>query len=136
VWRATGHTLAVGDDVTACGWTFSERGGLVVSSDFAFNAVEMDGVQVVSLYGQLDLANAQRVREVLVTAAGSTLVVDLSGLHFMDSSGIAALLGARNEITGAGREFELRGAQGIVRRVLEVTGLSHLLADAEAARPD
>lgn len=112
------------------------RGGLDVSSDFAFEVVDMDGVHVVSLYGQLDIANAQRVREALVETAGSTLVVDLSGLQFMDSSGIAALLGARNEITGAGDEFELRGAQGIVRRVLEVTGLSYLLADAKAPQPD
>ncbi|MHB1930900.1 MAG: STAS domain-containing protein [Acidimicrobiales bacterium] len=107
-----------------------------MSSDFAFEVVDMDGVHVVSLYGQLDLANAQRVREMLVETGGTSLVVDLSRLQFMDSSGIAALLGARNEIITAGQEFELRGAQGIVRRVLEVSGLSYLLAAADADGAD
>ena len=100
-----------------------------VSSDFAFEVVDVDDVHVVSLYGQLDLANADQVRDALIGVAGSTVVVDLSGLHFLDSSGIAALLSARGEITQAGHDFELRGAQGIVRRVLELTGLAFLLVE-------
>lgn len=98
--------------------------------DFAFEVKDVDvETHVVCLYGQLDLANADRVREMLIDVGGSTVVVDLAGLRFLDSSGIAALLGARNEITAAGHGFELRGAQGIVRRVLEVTGLVFLLND-------
>jgi anti-sigma B factor antagonist len=99
-----------------------------VTSDFAFEVVDVDDVHVVSLHGQLDLANADRVRDAIIGAAGSTVVVDLSDLQFLDSSGIAALLSARSQITQSGRAFELRGAHGVVRRVLEVTGLSFLLA--------
>lgn len=100
-----------------------------MSGDFAFEVVDEGGVHVVSLYGQLDLANADRVRDALLGVAGSTVVVDLSGLQFLDSSGIAALLAARSRITEAGNGFELRGAKGIVRRVIEVTGLSFLLVE-------
>ena len=89
-----------------------------MSSDFAFKVVDVDDVQVVSLHGQLDLANADRVRDALVAATGPRVVVDLSDLRFLDSSGIAALLSARSQITQSGRAFELRGAHGVVRRVL------------------
>lgn len=99
-----------------------------VPSDFTFEVTDSEDVHVVALYGQLDLANAERVRESLVAVAGSTVVVDLSGLRFLDSSGIAALLRARQEIVDAGHGFEMRGATGIVRRVLDVTGLAFLLS--------
>lgn len=100
-----------------------------LSSDFTFEVNDSERVRVVALYGQLDLANAERVRESLVGVAGDAVVVDLSGLRFLDSSGIAAILAARREIVDAGHGFELRGATGIVRRVLEVTGLTFLLSD-------
>jgi anti-sigma B factor antagonist len=100
-----------------------------VASDFAFRVVELEDVDVVSLHGQLDLANAERVRDALMAATAPTVVVDLSDLRFLDSSGIAALLSARSLITEAGRSFELRGARGVVRRVLEVTGLTFLLTE-------
>lgn len=98
-------------------------------SDFAFEVTEAGDVHVVSLHGQLDLASAGPVRDALVKFAGSTVVVDLSDLRFLDSSGIAALLSARSQIMQGGHGFQLRGAHGIVRRVLEVTGLAFLLAE-------
>lgn len=100
-----------------------------MASDFSFEIVDVDDVHVVSLHGQLDLANADRVRDALVGIAGSTVVVDLTDLKFLDSSGIAALVSARSQIMDAGHGFELRGARGIVRRVLEVTGLTFLLLE-------
>jgi anti-sigma B factor antagonist len=101
-----------------------------VSVDFAFEVADGDDARVVSLHGQLDLANADRVRDVLTGGvSGSRVVVDLADLSFVDSSGVAALLAARGEITEAGHGFELRGAKGIVRRVFDVTGLASLLVE-------
>lgn len=100
-----------------------------MSGDFAFEVVDVDDVHVVSLFGQLDLANADQVRDALIGVAGSTVVVDLSGLQFLDSSGIAALVSARGRILASDNGFELQGARGIVRRVFEITGLSSLLVD-------
>lgn len=100
-----------------------------MSSDFAFEVIDVEDMHMVSLFGQLDLADADQVRDALIGVAGSTVVVDLSGLEFLDSSGIAALLSARSRILESGNGFELRGAAGIVQRVLEVTGLSFLLSE-------
>lgn len=91
--------------------------------------MDLTGARVVSLHGQLDLVNAARVRDVIVEVDGSPVVVDLQGLWFLDSSGIAALLEARQLVSDSGRQFQLRGARGIVLRALEVTGLAHLLTD-------
>ena len=100
-----------------------------MASDFAFEVVDIAGTRVMALHGQLDLVNADRVREAIGQVEGSPVVVDLKGLWFLDSSGIAALLEARRAVTESGREFQLRGAQGIVLRALEVTGLAHLLSE-------
>lgn len=106
----------------------SDRGP-ELSSDFAFDVVDVTGARVVCLHGQLDLVNAARVRDVIAEVDGSPVVVDLQGLWFLDSSGIASLLAARQLVTDSGRPFQLRGARGIVLRALEVTGLTHLLTE-------
>ncbi|MGH9087408.1 MAG: STAS domain-containing protein [Acidimicrobiales bacterium] len=61
--------------------------------------------------------------------ARPTVVVDLTELTFMDSSGTAALLAARQKVTDAGHGFVIRGASGFVRRVFDLSGLGYLLSD-------
>lgn len=94
---------------------------------FGFDVVSTGDVEVVALRGELDVANAERLQRALLDTGSRTVVVDLAGLTFIDSSGLTALVHARNEITGSGRAFELRGASGSVQRVFEITGLSKLL---------
>jgi anti-anti-sigma factor len=84
-------------------------------------------VCVVALRGELDVANSERVQQELTAANGSTVVVDLSELTFIDSSGLTALVHAHDEIIGRGSGFELRGVSGSVQRVFEITGLAKLL---------
>ncbi len=99
-----------------------------MSSDvFSLEIVTNGGVCVVALRGELDVANSERVQRELIAANGSVVVVDLSELTFIDSSGLTALVHAHDQITGSGRAFELRGASGSVQRVFEITGLSKLL---------
>jgi anti-anti-sigma factor len=51
------------------------------------------------------------------------LIFDLSRLRFMDSAGIAVLIGAAAKV----KAVHLRDPSPIVRRVIEVTGLSDVL---------
>jgi anti-anti-sigma factor len=51
------------------------------------------------------------------------LIFDLSGLRFLDSAGIAVLIGAAAMVNAV----HLRDPSPIVRRVVEVTGLSDVL---------
>jgi anti-anti-sigma factor len=72
----------------------------------------------------LDVSSADGLSNSLVELAGSTLVVDLSDLTFMDSSGIGALVRARNRIRADGLgDLVLTRPGAIVRRALEIVGL-------------
>jgi anti-anti-sigma factor len=82
--------------------------------------------EVVTVAGELDMANADQVAELLDEVGnegGGTIVVDLSGLSFIDSSGIHALLRPRPHDAAV----ELVCPPGNVRRVLEVTKLERVL---------
>ena len=89
---------------------------------------------VVELYGEFDLSNVELVSDVLAEVAVADvqeIIVDLSGLQFIDSSGLSVLCDAyKRERNGANRLVLLRGG-GSVERVLEVTGLDHHLPFAD-----
>lgn len=90
----------------------------------------VDGTVVVRLAGELDLYNANDVREALSTAVADDpqrLVVDLSRVDFIDSTALGVLIEARSKLTN-GRTLML-AAPGIeTRRTLEVSGLARHFA--------
>jgi anti-anti-sigma factor len=61
-------------------------------------------------------------------------VVDLQRTEFLDSHGIAGLLAGFEAATSAGRRFSVINAKGVVRQVLEITGLAELFADRQDSR--
>lgn len=84
-----------------------------------------DGSTVVRLAGELDLYNAHAVREALIAAceeAPDRLVVDLSGVNFIDSTALGVLIEARTRMEN--RRGFLLAAPGLeTRRALEISGL-------------
>jgi anti-sigma B factor antagonist len=87
--------------------------------------VEQDGAVVVRLAGELDLYNAEVVREALAEAAErepERVVVDLGEVSFLDSTALGVLIEARGKL--ANRRSFLLAAPGLeARRALEVSGL-------------
>jgi len=81
---------------------------------------ESDGHVVVSLRGELDLLDAAAVAAALGTVAARDLwiIVDLSGLEFIDAAGVAALSRSRRQARNAGGDLLLATPQPRVRRVL------------------
>lgn len=98
-------------------------------SDFFRAETRIDNTHVVSLLGELDIATAEGLADWLVDLPGSTVVVDLSELTFMDSSGITAMVQAHNRREEAGAELMLTRPHPIVRRALEVVGLAHWVTE-------
>jgi anti-anti-sigma factor len=99
-------------------------GGLEIDSEL------VDGAFRVSLRGELDLASARRVEERFATIDEQDpprVVVDLSGLAFMDSSGLRMLLIADARAREHGYEFVLLPGQEQVQRVFEMTGALDVL---------
>ena len=84
-----------------------------------------DGSVVVSLAGELDLYNASTVREALLACCAETperLIVDLSGVKFIDSTALGVLIEARTRLPN--RQSFLLAAPGLeTRRALEISGL-------------
>ncbi len=82
---------------------------------------------VLRLFGELDgFSGADVLEAIPVADVPSKLVVDLTGVTFINAGGISALLRMRRRWQDAGGSFALRGARGIVRRVLEITDLEFL----------
>jgi anti-sigma B factor antagonist len=87
---------------------------------------EGPGILVVRVTGEVDMSNAAHVQEVVDEAIGTAverLIFDLGALEFIDSSGLAVLLAAAQKVPSV----QLRNPSAIVRRVIEVTGLSETL---------
>ena len=84
------------------------------------------GSAVVALRGELDVAYADAVAARLTEAAARdrVLIVDLAGLDFIDSTGIAALARARAHARQAGGDLLLAAPQRRVQRILEITWLT------------
>lgn len=85
------------------------------------------GAQIVVLSGELDSSNAASLQERMAAIAArrpQRLIFDLAGLRFMDSAGIAVLIGTATQVNSVA----VRSPSPIIRRVLETTGLSDVLA--------
>jgi anti-sigma B factor antagonist len=84
-----------------------------------------DGVCVVRLAGELDLYNANHVREALFEACADhpeRVVVDLGEVEFVDSTALGVLIEARTRLANK-RAFLLAAPQLETRRALEISGL-------------
>jgi anti-anti-sigma factor len=80
---------------------------------------------IVFVWGEVDCATAPRLAATLadMTEQGRlNLVVDLSGVYFMDSTGLAVLAVAHKRLQQAGGGLVLAGPTPAVRRSIEITG--------------
>jgi anti-sigma B factor antagonist len=86
----------------------------------------------IALAGDADLAGIGEFEDVLATHLGTdveTVRVDLSAVSFIDSTGINALLKGRRTAEGHGQTLVVTAASGLVREVLDMTGVwAHLSA--------
>ncbi|WP_435204133.1 STAS domain-containing protein [Micromonospora sp. bgisy143] len=99
---------------------------------------------VVEVAGELDMSTTSRLRDGLleVVASGArVVVVDLTAVRFMDSSGLGALVVAYKELRARDGWLGLAGVQPPVRKVLSVTSVDRVIEsfdtvqDAEEACP-
>jgi anti-sigma B factor antagonist len=85
--------------------------------------VQWNGHRRVALIGDLDIANVKDAESALVDMArtGTPLVLDMSGLSYLDSQGIGMLFRLSKQASLNGGSLSVANPHGIVRRVLEIT---------------
>jgi len=100
---------------------------------------EIAGWTVVNVWGELDIATAPTLRELLIrlVSEGSTrLVLDLEGVDFLDSTGLGTIISALKRARTHGGDLRLVTTQARITRLFEITGLDKavpLLSSLDAA---
>ncbi len=82
--------------------------------------------------GELDAFTVGQFREVLTEIGGSSrLLIDLSGVPFLDSAGLGALIGGVRRAREAGGDVAVYGARPAVARLLHTTGFDRVASVSE-----
>jgi len=92
---------------------------------------DVDGRPCVTVRGELSYTTAPALDEQLRALPGPgdgvvDVVLDLAGVSFCDSSGLAALISAHRRTRRRGGTVTLRGPHGPMRRILRLTGVEVL----------
>ena len=91
---------------------------------FEVEAVRFPTAILVAVTGEIDSSNADQFRTKIHSHGTTTpLHIDLAGVEFIDSHGLAVIV---DEVR-AGRDVQIVAASRVVRRLLDVLGLTHLL---------
>jgi anti-sigma B factor antagonist len=84
---------------------------------------------LVSVAGEIDLGTASELSDHALAAVRDVsphVVIDVSGVSFMDSTGLKVLVAVHREAEAAGGSLAIVGATRPVLRVLSVTGLDQV----------
>lgn len=100
-------------------------GGSIVPMSLDVTTEARDGITLVVLSGELDIYTVASFRSDLesVDPAASPLVLDLSDVTLLDSSGLGALVSLLNRARAGNGQLGLVCPQKRIRRVFEITGL-------------
>ena len=99
----------------------------MTGTPFSVAARTIGAGAVVTVEGELDVATAPRLRAgvaALPLGSGQLLVVNLAGVTFCDSSGISALIAARNVAEAAGAGVALAAVPARLSRTFGLIGLA------------
>ena len=103
----------------------------------SFNTAVADGVAVIALTGELDVAGSaaleHELERVSADVAPTALVLDLSELDFMDSTGLRLVVTADQRSREEGRQFALVRGKEDVQRVFEITRMTDRLRFLDTA---
>jgi stage II sporulation protein AA (anti-sigma F factor antagonist) len=118
---------------------------VIVVSEERFSATWSGRTAVVTATGEIDLTNAESLRDTLLSAlnAGALgLVVDMTATTFIDSAGVTALVRASRRATATEATVRLAVTAPAVLRVLNLVGIDQLVqvhpsvTDAVASLPE
>jgi len=93
----------------------------------------------LAVSGELDASTADQFDTAIdevISADGQLIVLDLTAVTFLDSTGLRSIVRASSLLTEHGGRLTVTGLSGAAQRVLELTGLLERLRDPAAFDPD
>jgi len=110
-----------------------------VQPSLAVEHVSRGGVELLSVEGEIDMATAPRLISALnhsVVDARDSVIIDITKVQFMDSTGLALLINAHRRLSRRNKGFAVVCPAGSMLRVFEVTDMVemlHVCPDRESA---
>jgi anti-sigma B factor antagonist len=100
---------------------------LALTLAFLRPSVRSGSTERVAITGEVDLLSVGELerwlRRVIAESRCRTIVLDLGGVEFLAARGVSVLLAAKRAAEEAGRDLQVRNAQGLPARVLTLLGL-------------
>ncbi|MGI9622303.1 MAG: STAS domain-containing protein [Acidimicrobiales bacterium] len=94
---------------------------------------------ILHVHGEVDMATCPELRQEIVAQIGqgnSNLVIDLSEVEFIDSTGLGVLIGGLKRARGQGGDLRVSGIEARLEKMFELTGLGDVLVVVDNADPD
>jgi anti-sigma B factor antagonist len=102
--------------------------GSLESSAMASEPLEVERLDrgVLSLHGPLTMENVTPFLNAVRRENAPTMILDLSGVPYLDSSGLGSLVSACTSCAKAGRRIALTGVNKRVQKVFEITKMERV----------
>ena len=98
--------------------------------DFSVTVASHGRWEVLTVTGEIDMATAPRFRQRLlgvISAGVQNVVIDLSGVDFIDSTGLGVLMGAAKRVRSTGGDIRLVMSGSRLAELIELTRLDRVL---------
>jgi anti-sigma B factor antagonist len=98
--------------------------------NISIDVKEKDSVLAVKVNGEIDAYTAPQLREKLFPLSekeGVKMVVDLSEVNYMDSTGLGVFVGVFKNVRAHNGEFKIVGLSERLQRLFEITGLADII---------
>jgi anti-anti-sigma factor len=108
-----------------------------VDVEFSTEVAQLNGETIIYVRGECDMATCERLRDAIEPYLGpkQSIVLDLSGVEFMDSSTLHVLERARGTLTADGGSLILRNPSEAARLLLTAARAEQLLGDVVEEHP-
>jgi anti-sigma B factor antagonist len=103
-------------------------------NEFTISVEDAPDGAVLRVHGEVDVYTSSGLREELyrlIDGGARRVTLDLSGMDFIDSSGLGVFVGALKRIREQSGELELRSPQPAARKVFDITGLTQVFTIVE-----
>ena len=104
--------------------------------DLKLGHYSKDGIEVVTVEGEIDISTGARLRELLIDLASAGhyhLIVDLDQVGFLDSTGLGVLVGALKRVRPHDGWLDLVCTQERILNIFRITGLTKVFGIYQTA---